>query len=290
MKKQFSFLSIPSIKSIGHILAQFPFAIDDVKGSFSKVIVIIKSGELKILCGERDIKDFSFVWLNSDWANRDLSHALNLYLNAHKTPHTEVEYCGSKISDIVAFALAALPVADTIYMHRTRAIKEIDTIIETCSFPLIIKDTRGSCGIDSYFVEDKESLMRVISTLSKNKRFIFQSFVPNEYDWGIMVANGEVVSGERSYGADGEFRNNLANGATEKYITPDEIPSEMKELAIKASDILDLSWSRTDIIIDKNTGDPYILEVNRYPAADVGTDDAVGAYTFLSSHMLQHNK
>lgn len=284
MKETFSFLSIPSIKSTRHILDQFPFSIDSVKGSFSKVKVLIKSNTTTILCGEHDIKDFSFVWLNSDWVNRDLAHSLNLYLNAHGTPHTQVEYCSSKVSDIVTFALGDLPVPDSIYMLRSCALKEMDLIAATCSFPLIIKDTKGSCGIDSFLVKDAEQLLHVIADLPRNKRFIFQSFIPNEYDWGIMVANGEVVSGEQSYGADGEFRNNLANGAEERFTPPSEIPIEIKELALKASSLLNLSWSRTDIIIDKNTGKPYILEVNRYPAASRDTDEVAGAYAFLHSH------
>jgi glutathione synthase/RimK-type ligase-like ATP-grasp enzyme len=114
---------------------------------------------------------------------------------------------------------------------------------------------------------------------------MFQSFIPNQYDWGILVANGEVVSGEKSYPKDGEFRNNARNGAREDFIDVEKIPQEIKDIAIRASESLGLSWSRADIIIDEKTQKPYLLEVNRYPGVTSGSDEENGAFLFLSSHI-----
>ena len=100
-----------------------------------------------------------------------------------------------------------------------------------------------------------------------------------------MVANGAVVSGEKSYPCQGEFRNNTCNGAQEVFVDPLDIPQAIKEIAIKNSVLLNLSWSRSDIIIDKNTQRPYVLEVNRLPGISAKTSEVEGAYKFLSSQI-----
>ncbi|EKD32360.1 MAG: hypothetical protein ACD_77C00116G0002, partial [uncultured bacterium] len=45
-------------------------------------------------------------------------------------------------------------------------------------------------------------------------------------------------------------------------------------------------WSRADIIIDKRTGLPYLLEVNRNPGITAGSDEVNGAYTYLAAQIL----
>jgi glutathione synthase/RimK-type ligase-like ATP-grasp enzyme len=100
-----------------------------------------------------------------------------------------------------------------------------------------------------------------------------------------MVANGVVVAGEKSFCSEGEFRSNPCHGASEQFVAISDIPQEVKAIALQASEKLGLFWSRADIIIDKNTGKPYLLEVNRYPGITAGSHEVTGAYTFLASHI-----
>jgi len=134
-------------------------------------------------------------------------------------------------------------------------------------------------------VATEEDLSRKIGELPKHKKFIFQKYITNEYDWGVMVANGVVVSGEKSYPREGEFRNNTCNGAEEVFVDPADIPEHIKRIAIETSSALGLAWSRSDIIIDKDTHRPYVLEVNRLPGLTSKTSEVEGAYTFLSSQI-----
>lgn len=281
----FSLLSIPTLKSIDQSIANFTYPIDFTKGKYSKIKMVIKDNEVAIFYKDTNIKDFSFVWVNSQWVNRDLAYAIDLYLKKHETPHTAVEHASSKITDTIKFALHDLPVPDSIYLNKTQIKNKIELIKEICGFPLIIKDTKGSQGKDSFYIKDTKDLLTIIDDLPKNKRFLFQKFIPNDYDWGIMVSNGVVVAGEKSYPAKNEFRNNAINGATEEFVDINKIPQELKDIAIKASAILNLSWSRADIIIDKKTGHPYLLEVNRYPGITTDTDEVNGAYEYLNSQI-----
>jgi hypothetical protein len=290
---KFTLLQIPSVGNIQKIVENFPFSIDVTKGSYMDLTLIIRNMSLSILLKDHDIKEYSFAWISSGWSNRDLAYALHLYLTSTGTPHGYVEKNTSKITDCVNFALNKMPMPDTIFMSRSAVPKNLTVIRDVCGFPLIIKDVRGSQGKHSALVSNEKELLDKMRTLPKNKKFMFQRFIPNDYDWGIMVANGVVVSGERSYPQDGEFRNNHCNGAKECFVNIDDIPQNIKDIAIAASASLDLVWSRADIIIDKNTGKPYLLEVNRYPGITAGSTEVSGAYAFLSScitHPRAHQK
>ncbi|MFA6183605.1 MAG: hypothetical protein WC682_00710 [Parcubacteria group bacterium] len=284
-KKPFTLLSLPTVKNTSQIIKKFPFPIKLTKGKYKDIEIIFFNSTVKIIHRDSNIKDFSFVWLASGWNQRDIAYAISLYLQATQTPHSYAEKNSSKVTDCMVFALNNLPMPDTVFINRNNIEKNIHLLEKICNFPLIIKDIRGCQGKHSAYATSKEELLEKTKELPKGKNFLFQRFIANEYDWGIMVANGVVVAGEKSYPCKGEFRNNTCNGAAEHFIAVKDIPQEIKAMAIKASEILGLSWSRADIIIDKITGKPYLLEVNRFPGITSESNEVTGAYTFLASHI-----
>lgn len=284
-KKPFTLLNLPSARNMDQVLKKFPFPIELTKGRYSSLEITFFKGCIRVLHDGIPTNNFSFVWLSSGWNNRDIAYALGLYFNSTKTPHSCVEKNTSKITDCMVFALNDLPIPDSVFLSRNGIEKGMPTLEKICGYPLIIKDIRGAKGKDSRLVRTEGELLEIMEALPKNKKFLFQRYIPNDYDWGIMVSNGIVVAGEKSYPSEGEFRNNTCNGARECFVEVSEIPEELKRIAMQASALLGLSWSRADIIIDKNTGLPYLLEVNRYPGITSGSNEVLGAHAFLASHI-----
>lgn len=278
-------LILPSIKNIDEIVKGISNSIDFTKGSFSRVEFRFKDNRVQLLHKDVDLKDFSSVWLSSFWGSRDLAYAVKLYLGHFGTPHTYVEKSTSKITDKVKFTLNNILVPDAFFMDTRNIADYIEKVEEVCSYPLVIKDTKGSRGKYSAYISNRKELLAKFPELPKHRKYLFQKFIPNEYDWGVLVANGKVVSAEKSYPKNGEFRNNACNGAKEVFVEMKDIPKKIQEMAVKASGTLGLSWSRSDIIVDKNTDIPYILEVNRYPGITSGTSEVTGAQQFLKSHL-----
>ena len=281
----FTLLSLPSAQSTKQALQRFPFPIRHTAGQYRDISLSFRPGEVRVLHQDIDTRNFSFVWLTSGWNCRDIAYALRLYFEFTKTPHSYAEKNTSKITDCMVFALHGLPIPDTVYVSRVNFEASMPLIKHVCGYPLVINAIRGSKGKDSELVTTESDLLKKMASLPKNKRFLLQRFIQNEYDWGIMVVNGEVVSGEKSYPSQGEFRNNTCNGAEEHFAQITDIPQNIQALAIQASGLLGLSWSRADIIIDKFTGLPYLLEVNRYPGITADSTEVLGAYTFLASHI-----
>lgn len=283
--KKLKLLVLPSVSNMDQVVKKISLPVDLTKGRFRNIEFIFKDNQVSVLHKNIDLKNFSFVWLCSSWGSRDLAYAVQLYLDFHKIPHTHVEKGTSKLTDQMALSLENIPAPDTLFFGHKDVCKSLSQIQKVCGYPLVIKDIRGSRGAHSLIINSEAELLEKITALPRHKSFIFQKYIANEYDWGIMVANGVVVSGEKSYPCQGEFRNNTCNGAKEVFVDPVNIPQAIKEMAIKNSVLLNLSWSRSDIIINKNTQKPYVLEVNRLPGISAKTSEVEGAYKFLSSQI-----
>lgn len=284
-EKKFKLLVLPSVRNMQQVVDKFSFPVELTKGQLKNLEIVFQDGKISIFHKGEDLKDFSFVWLCSSWRSRDLAYAIHLYLDQNNIPHTPVEKGTSKLTDQIALAIRGLSTPDTLFIGGKKVEECLVQIKKVCGFPLVVKDVKGSRGLHSAKVSTEQELVEKMKELPKYKKYIFQRCIDNEYDWGIMVANGAVVAGEKRYHCEGEFRNNVCKGGTEVFVDEVEIPQELKQLALDASKKLGLSWSRTDIIIDKKTSEPYILEVNRLPGLTPKTSEIEGAFAFLSAQI-----
>lgn len=255
----------------------------DIEFRFNHKLVILHRGE--------DLRNFTFVWLSSQFDSRSMSRAISLYLDYHKVPHTDVNYGDgiSKLVDLARFELNDLPMPYTFFQSKLKIREKIEFICKFCGFPLIAKDTRSSRGQNAFLIRSRSELIRVVQNLPKDKSFIFQEFIPNDFDWGILVARGKVVSAEKSYRTEYEFRNNACWGAKEVFENPDNVDLQVKQIAQKACKILKLEWGRADIIVNKYTHKPYLLEVNRFPGMTVGSTEETAFADYLSEKLVYHN-
>lgn len=288
MGHQIELLVLPTVNNIEEIVDGLSMSVDLTKGSYRMLEFRLKNNKLTLIHNHVDIKDYENIWLSSSWNSRDIAYAASLYLQHYNTPHTHVERVTSKVTDMVQFILNGLVMPDTFFINLTDISKYIDTIEDICGYPLIIKDIMGAAGINSQLVSSREELLFKYRQLPKNSKYLFQRFIPNDYDWGILVSNGEVVAGEKSYPTKGEFRNNCKNGAQELFTPVKDIPTDVKDIALKAHSILGLSWSRSDIIIDRNDHNSYLMEVNRFPGISTGTDEVLGARSFLEEQITMN--
>lgn len=101
-------------------------------------------------------------------------------------------------------------------------------------------------GIKFYFDEDKIP--------------IFQKFVRgSNYDLRLLVVNGKVIASMKR--VSDSFKTNVSSGATPVKYEP---PEYIKEIAIKAANVIKANIAGVDIAVDKDET-PYVLEVNTQP-------------------------
>jgi hypothetical protein len=278
-------LVLPTIHNIDEIVRGLSTPMELTKGKYSNLEFRFTNNTVSLMHDGLDLRDFENVWLTSYWPSRDLAYSVKLYLDHYATPHTFVEKATSKVSDQMIFALNNISTPNTFFIDNLNIWQYIEPIESTCGYPLIIKDITGSGGRHSYYIKDRIDLLEKSALLPKHKKYLYQKFIPNDFDWGILVSNGMIVSAEKSYPKECEFRNNSCNGAAEVFVDIATIPLQVKEMALEASAALGLVWSRADIVVDRETEIPYLMEVNRCPGISSGTSEVLGAREFLETHL-----
>ena len=152
-------------------------------------------------------------------------------------------------------------------------------------FPIIVKLLSGSQGIGVSQVDSYESLVSVLQTLWKasgKNEILLQEKIPANGDVRIHVLSkkffspddeqSEVIAAMERTAAKKDFRTNFSIGGGVKKI---KLTKEMKQIAMDAAKAVDATWCAVDLIIDKKTKKPYILEVNGSPGTK-GITQATG--------------
>jgi RimK family alpha-L-glutamate ligase len=145
--------------------------------------------------------------------------------------------------------------------------KSIDSILTNFSFPLIVKTSQGRQGRGVYRVETEGQLREVVKKLEADEKVIaivVREFIPNDGDIRIFTIGYKAVGAMRRIPPKGEFRSNISQGGRGEKFELDNYP-EIRNIAEKAAEITRTEIAGVDIIIDKETGKPYILEVNPSP-------------------------
>jgi len=128
----------------------------------------------------------------------------------------------------------------------------------------VIKPLIGSRGYGSVLVDNPEIAFRIFKTLASFNQVIYvQEYIEKKsYDLRVFVVDGRVLASiQRFITKPGEWRTNVAQGGKAKAYSP---PEEVKEMAIKACEVLGLWYAGVDIAEADDKG-YVIFEVNAAP-------------------------
>jgi ribosomal protein S6--L-glutamate ligase len=185
-----------------------------------------------------------------------------------------MEICENKYLTTIQLSNNGIPVPKTALLPDDKA---IDKALKQVGgkFPLVVKLLSGTQGIGVSVVDSYSSLKSVYQTLRKLDRkaeILIQEMIPSNYDLRIHVLanNGDsssveeaqIIGAMRRNKVKKDFRTNFSLGATTQKV---KLTEEVAEIAKKAALSVGCVWCGVDIIIDKKTGKPYVLEVNSSP-------------------------
>lgn len=127
----------------------------------------------------------------------------------------------------------------------------VDSAALILKYPLVFKECFGSFGQQVYLCKNRADVLSHIT----EKPFILQDFIAeaNGSDVRIEVVDGKCVAAMKRTNKN-DFRSNITNGGTAEIYAPSD---EEKALAVKACDILGLTFGGVDII-----GGDSVCEVN----------------------------
>jgi len=158
----------------------------------------------------------------------------------------------------------------------------LDTAVEIIGnkFPVIVKLLSGTQGIGVSVVDSYASLKSVYQTIKKlnpDSEILIQEKIDSDFDVRVQVlvkkfnplkekeGNRVVLGAMKREVVEKDFRTNYSLGGK---VDTFEITPELEKLAFEATTAVGCHWSGVDIMIDKKTNKPYILEVNSSPGTE----------------------
>lgn len=190
----------------------------------------------------------------------------------------------TKVGELAVLADNGIPIPNTFISSR-REVKKLFKKNPPLSFPLIVKAADGYGGKNNYLVPDYATLVTILDE-NKELQFVIQEFIPNDCDYRCLVIGGEislVLMRSRGDSSDSHL-NNTSTGAVGKVVPLETLSENAREAVLKAAEVLNrYEFAGVDLMINKETGRPYILEVNQTPQIEIGAEvdkkmDALLAY------------
>lgn len=143
--------------------------------------------------------------------------------------------------------------------------KAINDALTDFSFPVIVKTNNLQRGLGVSLVNSAGEIKEIIT---KNKMgspsFLIREFIPNDGDIRVFVIGYKALGAMKRTPKEGDFRSNISRGGFGTKFDLDSNP-QIKTIAEKMAILNQSEIAGVDIIIHKETGVPYVLEINRGP-------------------------
>ena len=157
-----------------------------------------------------------------------------------------------KIKQTALFTLLDIshPQTRVFYGKRQKA-----KILNYFSYPFIAKQARGSAmGRDVFLIRTKRDLDEYLNAYTPA---YIQTYLPIKRDIRVVVIGRKVVHAYWRVAAEGEFRTNVAMGAT---VRLDPVPRPVLDLALHIA--CTCGWNDVGLDICEHEGQYYVLEGN----------------------------
>lgn len=218
-----------------------------------------------LLLGESSLESYDVIYIRSLISDDELSTIISEYSRKFKIPIIDQIYQSpsfviGKAFNQLKLSWANIPVIDGVFAAK----ENWNKILNDYNFPLVVKDSMGARGENVHLCHSRQEVESVFDLYQRH--LLIQPFIPNDGDYRLVVVGDKCLGVvKRSRLKKDEFRNNVSLGGN---TTETSLPEEITSLAVKAAQTLGYSIAGVDIIIDINTNQFYVMEVNRAPQLD----------------------
>jgi glutathione synthase/RimK-type ligase-like ATP-grasp enzyme len=229
-----------------------------------------KSSTFEIVEKNHSITDYSFVYFRTADDKEKMAIPLALCLNKLDIPFIDSALLAKQISSksyqYAIFLFNGLPFPHSIIAFADKMKKMLPIFEKKLGYPFIIKAVGGRKGEDNFCVKNKEEFVHVMANYGEDMLFVAQEFIPNDFDYRILtVGYKTAIVYKRIRGKNTDTHlNNVSKGGSRELVDHAKI-RKLCKLAEKASKLLKREVCGVDIVVDKETGKPYIFEANAAP-------------------------
>lgn len=230
--------------------------------SIKKVRVECIHGKTKVFYKNTDLSTFDAVYcrfFGDDFVFAqvilDALEANNVWMPTNTESY---QITNHKFYTVKTVVRIGVPVPDS---SLTITPKVASTIAEKMGFPEVVKLLSGFGGKGIMLVKTKEEFKPILETLTVFKEFLStqEYFESGGEDFRALVIGDKVIGINRA-AQPGEWRANVSTGGSAKIVELDE---DMKEMAIKISELLGMKICAVDFL--KTKDGPKLIEANFTP-------------------------
>jgi len=208
----------------------------------------------------------------------DLISQLERYGASVNNFRETIEVCSDKFRTYIRLQEVGMTQPKTVLIPSDEP-KAVDRAHEALDndFPMVLKTLQGAKGVGVLLIETERSLQSTVQLINKIDPYadlLLQEYIEQDYDVRTVVVNKKIIGAMKRPMVINDFRSNVSQGSVPEKIklTPKE-----EEAVLKASKAVNGQWVGVDFMPAKNreTGDPYIIEVNHSPGTE-GLSKAIG--------------
>ena len=240
-----------------------------------------------------DIADFDLVVFRRVGTELEKAISAAHYLKLKNVPFID-EYLLSlgkgKLAGSFLRTSEGIPVPRTFYAGP-KIFKEIFAKKSIFTYPFILKADGGRKGRNNYLINSYKELCQRLDA-GDGIDMVAQEFIRNDGDTRVLVLNGKARAAIVRKAKAGSHLNNTSAGGSAETLPIKKIPKKALGDCLLAAKVEQLQVAGVDLIISKETGKHYILEVNRAPQLATGAYPEVklAAYSEMISEIMTANK
>jgi RimK family alpha-L-glutamate ligase len=149
------------------------------------------------------------------------------------------------------------------YTYTIYNFDELRIAGKSLKFPMVLKFSETHQGKGIFLVKSLRDVKNVISQ-HPGQTYLLREFIPSNGDIRIFVVGEKAIGAMRRTPRVGEFRSNISVGGKGEKLDL-AANGSIRELAEKSAKATGIEVAGVDIIINKKTGQHYVLEVNTGP-------------------------
>lgn len=213
----------------------------------------------------------------------DMAYVIAYYLRSKGIKFTGKTildlYPGSKTGEMVRLAAAGnIPYPKSYYTtDESKLMQLFDWAhdIHGLEFPIVLKASNASKGEHNHLFRSKDELAGFIP--EPGMHYLMQEAIPNDSDYRVLVIGGQVqLVIQRTRTNTESHLNNTSQGANADVVPKENWPAGLEDLAVRAAEALGREdIAGVDVLTNKETGDQYVLEVNKTPHMSIGAENVI---------------
>lgn len=221
-----------------------------------------------------DIASYDLVWIKrSAGSSAPYAQVCALYLNTKGVRflssdilvNTSAEY--NKLKEHMFFSIAGLPFPATRFINQHNFEQFLRT--NPGEYPLVVKSVVGSRGSDNYLIRDESEFRDLMKEQTQD--YLVQPYIESDVSYRVLVFGYEAKLCIKKVSTDKTTHiNTVAQGSDAVVIALSDVDPRVVSISTQVASAMKREITGTDIIIEKSTGEPYLLEANRPPSIEHG--------------------